>query len=250
MTSLRHLHVNVHVVLQDNIYLSLDSDDEEDSEELGGFFELENLVSFSYPSLSCGEDTEKIMKRLPNLRKLKCIFFESRYSSKNCDQFPRLNFLTQLESLSIFYYGTPLNTNEFNLPLNLKELSLSNFHLPWIHISVIGRLPNLAVLKLLSGAFEGRRWDMREEEFPELKFLKLESLNIAQWNASSDHLPKLERLVLQNCKDLEKIPYDFADITTLEMIEVHWCRQSAENSAKEIGEATGEIKVLIRSSNL
>ncbi|CDP11163.1 unnamed protein product [Coffea canephora] len=231
MTRLRHLHVNVHV--------AFDLDDE----ELGGCFQLENLISFSCPSLSCGKDTAvKALKKLPNLRKLRCIFFESRESSKNCDQFPRLDCLTNLESLRVSYYGTPLTTSMFCLPLNLKELTLSYFRLPWDHISVIGRLPNLEVLKLLSGAFEGKRWEMREEEFRELKFLKLDALNIAEWEACCDHLPKLERLVLQNCKDLMQIPYDFESITTLEVIEVHWCGESAEESAKEIGEATGDIK--------
>ncbi|XP_071940746.1 putative late blight resistance protein homolog R1A-4 [Coffea arabica] len=236
MTSLRHLHVNIHVAFK------------LDDEELGGWYQLENLVSFSRPSLSCGEDSEQVMKRFPYLRKLKCIFFESRKSSSNCNQFPRLSSLTHLESLNIFYYGRPINTTEFILPSNLRKLTLSNFHLPWNRISAIGKLPKLEVLKLLSGAFEGPIWDMGDEEFQELKFLKLDSLNVAQWNASCDHLPKLERLVLQNCKELEKIPHDFAEISMLEMIEVHWCGQSAENSAKGIGDSTGEIKVLISSS--
>ncbi|KAL3506464.1 hypothetical protein ACH5RR_031846 [Cinchona calisaya] len=232
MTSLRHLHVNTHV--------SFNLDDT----DLDGCFHLKNLVSLSRPSLSCGEDTEKIMKRFPNLCKLRCIFFESWDSSTNCNQFPRLNFLAQLESLNIFYYGRALKTSEFVFPLNLKKLTLSNFRLPWNHISAIGRLPNLQVLKLVSGAFEGRIWDMREEEFQELIFLKLDTLDVTQWNASSDHLPKLQRLVLKNCKNLEKVPYEFAEINTLEIIEVLWCGQSAEESANEIGEVTGEVKVL------
>ncbi|KAL3506458.1 hypothetical protein ACH5RR_031840 [Cinchona calisaya] len=236
MTSLRHLHVNNHVAL--NL----------DDEELGGCFQLENLVSFSIPSLSCGEDTENILKRLPNLCKLRCIFFESRDSPSNCNQFPRLNFLTHLESLNIFYYGSALSNSELILPFNLKKLTLSNFGLPWNHISGIGRLPNLQVLKLLSGAFEGQIWDMREEEFQELKFLKLDTLNITKWNASCYHLPKLQHLVVQNCKNLQKLPYDFADIMALEIVELLHCGQSAEKSAEEIGEATGEIKVLISRS--
>ncbi|XP_027166582.1 putative late blight resistance protein homolog R1A-3 [Coffea eugenioides] len=234
--SLRHLHVSVHV--------AFDSDDE----KLGDSSVLENLVNFSCPSLSCGEDAERIIRRLPNLRKLNCIFYESPDSSTNCNQFPRLKCLTHLESLKIFYYGSPLNNGEFNLPLNLKKLTLSNFRLPWSHISTIGRLPNLEVLKLLSGAFEGKIWDV-EEEFQNLMFLSLDSLNIAQWNASCGDFSKLERLVVQNCKDLEEIPEDFANIYTLEMIEVHWCGESVEKSAIKIGEETGDIKVLIRSSN-
>ncbi|CDP08020.1 unnamed protein product [Coffea canephora] len=237
ITSLRHLHVSVHV------------DFDSDAEELGDCSILENLISFSRPSLSCGEDAERIIKRIPNLCKLSCIFYESPNSSTNCNQFPRLNCLTHLESLKIFYCGSPLNNGEFSLPLNLKKLTLSDFRLPWSHISTIGRLPNLEVLKLLSGAFVGKLWKV-EEKFQNLKFLSLDSLNIAQWNASCDDFPKLERLILQNCKDLEEIPAEFANIYTLEMIEVHWCSELAEKSAIKIGEETEEIKVLIRSSNL
>ncbi|CDP13141.1 unnamed protein product [Coffea canephora] len=215
ITSLRHLHVSVHV------------DFDSDAEELGDCSILENLISFSRPSLSCGEDAERIIKRIPNLCKLSCIFYESPDSSMNCNHFPRLNCLTHLESLKIFYYGSPLNNGEFILPLNLKKLTLSNFRLPWSHISTIGRLPNLEVLKLLSGAFVGKIWKV-EEEFQNLKFLSLDSLNIAQWNASCDDFPKLERLILQNCKDLEEIPAEFADIYTLEMIEVHCPYQEFE----------------------
>ncbi|CDP11161.1 unnamed protein product [Coffea canephora] len=237
MARLRHLHVNMHVAFK------LDDEGLEDCSQLG------NLVSFSRLSISCGEDVESIIKRLPNLQKLRCIFFHPQGSSKNSYQFPRLDFLTHLVSLNVFYYGSAI-TREFILPSNLRKLTLSNFRLPWSHISTIGRLPNLEVLKLLLDAFKGLIWDMEEEQFKELKFLKLDNLNVCQWNATCDHLPKLERLVLQNCKGLEEIPYDFADIGTLEVIEVHWCRQSVEESAQRIAEATGDTKVLISGSYL
>ncbi|CDP21728.1 unnamed protein product [Coffea canephora] len=235
MTRLRHLHVNMHVAFK------------LDDEGLEGCSQLGNLVSFSRLSLSCGEDTESITTRLPNLQKLRCIFFHPKGYSKNSYQFPRLDCLTHLVSLNVFYYGSAI-TREFILPSNLRKLTLSNFHLPWSHISTIGRLLNLEVLKLLLDAFEGLIWDMEEDQFKELKFLKLDNLNVSQWNATCDHLPKLEWLVLQNCKDLEEIPYDFADIGTLEVIEAHWCRQTVEESAQRIAEATGDTKVLISSS--
>nr|XP_027120711.1 late blight resistance protein R1-A-like [Coffea arabica] len=235
LTSLRHLHVKIHVAF------NLDDAVSENCSV------LENLVSFSCLSLSCGEDAERMLKRFPNLCKLSGIFYESPDSSTNCNQFPRLKCLTHLESLKIFYYGSPLNNGEFILPLNLKKLTLSNFRLPWSHISTIGRLPNLEVLKLLSGAFEGMIWDV-EEEFQNLKFLSLDNLNIVQWNASCDDFPKLERLVLQNCRDLGEIPSDFVDILSLQLIEVNWCGQSVEESAMNISEETGEVKVVIKSS--
>ncbi|KAL3513759.1 hypothetical protein ACH5RR_026476 [Cinchona calisaya] len=116
-------------------------------------------------------------------------------------------------------------------------------------MSTIGRLPNLEVLKLLFKAFEGQTWEMREGEFLNLKYLKLDNIEIAQWDVSSDHLPCLTQLVLHRCKELEEVPSSFGDIPTLQMIEVHLCSQSAAASVKQIQEKQqdmgNELKVLI-----
>uniref|UniRef100_M1CEL4 Disease resistance protein n=1 Tax=Solanum tuberosum TaxID=4113 RepID=M1CEL4_SOLTU len=60
------------------------------------------------------------------------------------------------------------------------------------------------------------------------------SLNFAQWSISEDSFPSLERLVLTNCKRLEKIPSHFEDVVSLKSIEVNWCSWSVANSAEEI----------------
>ncbi|CAI9117747.1 OLC1v1019219C1 [Oldenlandia corymbosa var. corymbosa] len=141
-------------------------------------------------------------------------------------------------------YGTP-DSGDFVLPESLKKLTLSNFCLQENHLSVIAQLPNLGVLKLHAGDFEGQKWEMQEDEFKDLKFLELDTMNLVEWNASNDHLPSLEHLVLRNCKDLRRIPSDFAYIATLQKVEVHWCGQSMEASAEEIGDEIPEIKVII-----
>ncbi|CAI9117745.1 OLC1v1019217C2 [Oldenlandia corymbosa var. corymbosa] len=233
MVRLRHLHVNNHVAFN---LKDLDED---------GDFPLVNMVSFSTPSLSCREDRWRILKRFPNLRKLRCIFWLSGDSSGKSSEFIRWNFLTCLESLKIICYRGAPTSGDFLLPLNLKKLSLSNFCLQENHLSVIGALPNLGVLKLRAGAFQGQKWDMREEEFKELKFLELDTMNLVEWDASYDHFPCLEQLVLRNCEDLQRIPFEFAYIATLQKVEVHWCGQSVEVSAKEISDETQEIKVII-----
>ncbi|KAL3518755.1 hypothetical protein ACH5RR_021344 [Cinchona calisaya] len=238
MTRLRHVHVKSYVVFN------------MEDENLGHSTQLNNLLTFSSPTLSCGENTEKILRRLPNLQKLKCIFVESWDSSMNCNQFPRLDILTHLDSLNVLYSGRTLSPGEFNFPENLKKLTLTNFRLPWSHISTIGRLQNLEVLKLHSRAFEGRRWDMKEGEFLKLKFLKLDNLNLVHWNADSDHLPNLHQLVLRRCKDLEEVPSSFDEIPTLQMIEVQECGQSLEESVKKIEEGIEGLKVLINHSDI
>ncbi|KAH0671166.1 hypothetical protein KY289_025659 [Solanum tuberosum] len=222
MFKLRHVHVNSRASfsLHDNMCES----------------QLVNLETFSTPSLSPGEDAEKILRSMPNLRKLRCIVEGLLgYSTKgSIVRFPRLNFLHQLESLKLLSYSYPTkHPHEFSFPLNLRELTLSNFRLPWTQILTVGKLPNLEILKLLFRAFEGAEWEVKDSDFPELKYLKLDNLNIAEWSVMDDAFPKLERLVLTKCKKLEKIPCHFEDVASLESIEVNWCSWSVANSAQE-----------------
>ena len=57
--------------------------------------------------------------------------------------------------------------------------------LPWSIFSTIRKLPNLEVLKLIRPAdCKGvGKWEMEEEE---LKFLKLEDLNMVEWRGSGE----------------------------------------------------------------
>ncbi|KAL3505906.1 hypothetical protein ACH5RR_031288 [Cinchona calisaya] len=234
MASLRHIHIT------DRANFDMPE------HELGGSSQLHNLVRLSLLCFSYAEDTDKILRRMPNLRKLTCIFFEPLDYSGN--QYPRLDFLAQLESVRLHHIGRAREIGGFNFPSNLKILTLSNFRLPWDQISAIGRLQNLEVLKLLSRAFEGKRWNMIE--FLQLKFLKLESLDIVEWNLSSDHLPNLQQLVLQRCNRLEEVPYAFAEMPTLQVIEVQWCAKSAEASVRKFkDEGIEGLKVLINDSS-
>ncbi|XP_049386717.1 putative late blight resistance protein homolog R1A-10 [Solanum stenotomum] len=120
-------------------------------------------------------------------------------------------------------------------PQNLKSLTFrGQFSLAWKDLSIVGKLPKLEVLKLSHNAFIGEEWEVVEEGFPHLKFLCLENVYIRYWRTSSDHFPYLERLFLRNCYYLDSIPRDFADITTLALIDINYCQQSVGNSAKQI----------------
>nr|AEW48212.1 disease resistance protein RGH1 [Solanum leptophyes x Solanum sparsipilum]AEW48213.1 disease resistance protein RGH2 [Solanum leptophyes x Solanum sparsipilum] len=120
-------------------------------------------------------------------------------------------------------------------PQNLKSLTFSgDFYLAWKDLSIVGKLPKLEVLKLSYNAFKGKEWEVVEEGFPHLKSLFLYKVYIRYWRARSDHFPYLERLFLGGCYSLDSIPRDFADITTLALIDISYCRQSVGNSAKQI----------------
>ncbi|XP_075076165.1 putative late blight resistance protein homolog R1B-16 [Nicotiana tabacum] len=121
-----------------------------------------------------------------------------------------------------------------NFPQNLKNLAFSGTFFCWKDLSGFGKLPKLESIKLGYDAFQDKEWEIVDEVFPRLKFLLLEDLEIRHWRASCDNFPCLERLFLKGCWYLDSIPQDFADITTLALIDIWRCAKSVENSAKQI----------------
>ncbi|KAG5628360.1 hypothetical protein H5410_000077 [Solanum commersonii] len=134
-----------------------------------------------------------------------------------------------------------------NFPPNLKKLTLCRTHLQWEDMNILRKLPNLEVLKLKHHAFHGLIWKLSDEDedgFLKLKFLLLESLHLKQWEATSYHFPNLEPLVLTDCYSLEQIPFDFAQIQTLQLIELHKCMLSVLISAEQIQEEHGAWEMM------
>ncbi|KAL3833962.1 hypothetical protein ACJIZ3_008698 [Penstemon smallii] len=220
MVKLRHLHINDRA--------RFEYDDVDDASK------LENLETLSTPAIYSGHE-KKLIRRLPNLRKLRCIFFDPRGDWNNKSQFPNLKPFDQVESLMLSYHDIERSSSTLSLPLSLKKLMLSKFRLQWDAIStIVEKLPNLEVLKLGIGSVVGEVWNMGDVEFPNLKFLKLQSLNIKTWNASPENLPALEKLVLERCKQLKEIPDCLGEFYSLEKIELLWCNSSAAKSANQI----------------
>ncbi|CAI9095938.1 OLC1v1031982C1 [Oldenlandia corymbosa var. corymbosa] len=226
MPKLRHLHVNIGAV-----FTNLQEGGSQASST-----RLDNLLTLSSPVVSDFKEMEEIMKKVPQLKKLRCTFSPAQYSSEDCNIKVLVpDLLEGLESLKILYKGTSRRPYELSFPSNLRKLSLSDFSLTWSCVSSIGKLSQLEVLTLVSISFESQKWEMSEDdEFEELKVLKLDSLQLVQWEASQNNFPSLERLVLRSCKNLQEVPPDFGKITTLQMIELMWCSSAAENSLGKI----------------
>ncbi|KAH0724206.1 hypothetical protein KY284_000071 [Solanum tuberosum] len=193
---------------------------------------IETLATVSLTN----ELVDYMVKKASRLRKLKC----------HCKEPLKLKLnALQLETLSV--NGKILN---FTLPATLTKLTLSDVLLPQSELSNIGRLPNLVVLKLEHRAFQQDKWEIEDEEFLNLKVLKLRSLKITTWNASDESLPNLEHLLIENCFNLQEIPSMVGDILTLKMVETKRCGESLEKSVKDIqevqeGYGNAELKVLI-----
>ncbi|XP_074285953.1 putative late blight resistance protein homolog R1B-23 [Silene latifolia] len=203
---------------------------------------LSCLQNFSTPVLS-GSIEDQIIVRLPNLRKLRCIILEPF-------DWSILDRLCHLECLRVFYQSWSPFCGNLIFPTNVYKLTLSGFRLRWLDIEKIAdMLPRLEILKLLLRAFEGEQW-RTTATFKNLKYLRMEGLNIKSWEASDDNFPTLERLVVRRCKSLNKIPEDFGNMGELMGIEAHWCDTSLVKSVlkikrKQIDEGNMKFEAII-----
>ncbi|XP_058192289.1 putative late blight resistance protein homolog R1B-8 [Rhododendron vialii] len=188
------------------------------------------------------EECQSFLVRTPNLRKLGV--HGELISQDGVLMLPDLEFLKCLETLRFtntkFFSksGATLPTG-LKLPLNVTRLTLKHTYLQWKELSILlTGLPSLEVLKLLVDSCCGPVWDTSEleEGFPQLKYLRFESLDIEEWNASEDQFPGLEVLVLRSCQKLERIPIDFANLNELREITMNQCSPSLEESSREIQE--------------
>ncbi|XP_021994954.1 putative late blight resistance protein homolog R1A-4 [Helianthus annuus] len=186
-----------------------------------------------------GDGVDNFQKCFPYIKELTC----TTYTEKEND-FQSLTYLEKLKYIGIWDScmddspkGEPsYQKNHITFPETLKTLTLKWCALPWSDMSIIQSLPNLQVLKLKRNAFMGSCWKADEQEFRQLKFLRLEKLDIKLWEACSSSFPCLRQLEILFCYDLEEIPLEIGDIPTLELIKIMYCKHSVGESVRRIEE--------------
>ncbi|KAH6805038.1 hypothetical protein C2S51_029869 [Perilla frutescens var. frutescens] len=203
---------------------------------------LENLQTLS--TVKDFVFREQVLERIPNLKKLGIDCDATKEMGSFC--LSNLVYLDKLESLVLAFRGT---WEIMAFPTSLKKLSLSYCEIPWEDMSVVGSLPNLQVLKLQTRAAKGRMWNPNVDEFCRLRFLSIYQCEMENWDANDSHFPCLEHLHLVSMK-MEEIPIEFAEIPTLQTIDLNYCSRSLFSSAKNISkerENIGYEEIQVRS---
>ncbi|MFS8023213.1 putative leucine-rich repeat domain superfamily [Helianthus anomalus] len=188
-----------------------------------------NLQAIS--NVELGDGVDNFQKCFPYIKELTC----TTYSDEQND----FKSLTYLEKLELTCRGE--RKNPITFPTTLKRLTIRGCDLPWSDMSIIQSLPNLQVLKLRHFSFFGTRWNTGEHVFPQLKFLRLESLDIELWEAYSRSFPCLKHLEVIRCYNLEEIPLEIGDIPTLELIKINECEQCVGESVRRIQEGQRDL---------
>ncbi|KAF3627375.1 hypothetical protein FXO38_28805 [Capsicum annuum] len=93
----------------------------------------------------------------------------------------------------------------------------------------------------MSGACDGEEWRPTGMGFYRLKLLLIEHNDLKYWKATYDNFSVLERLGLRCCYYLDKIPIEFAEIHSLQLIELNWCLPGLGESAAQIQKEQEDI---------
>ncbi|XP_057493330.1 putative late blight resistance protein homolog R1B-16 isoform X1 [Actinidia eriantha] len=196
-------------------------------------FSLDNLQTLSSIDTSCSD----FLAGTLNIRKLGIQGYIVKNGFRTFLDTDFLNHLLELKLWREGFGSLSIRLGGVRFPTNLKKLTLMRYAVKLNEMSTLGKsLPNLEVLKILQSGRGGIYWKIRDGDFPQLKFLKLVSIPIEDWQVSSNPFPMLQRLVLVGCRELQSIPSEIGEVPTLQMIEVRYCNTCVANSAHKIKE--------------
>ncbi|XP_047962110.1 putative late blight resistance protein homolog R1B-16 [Salvia hispanica] len=203
---------------------------------------MENLVVLS-GTLNF-KFTDDVIMRIPNIKKLVIHYSGSKEMSHD-DYYclGNIQCMSKLVSLLISsesHFNGNASLDKLTYPQTLKSLTLeskSDFEWEMI-LGKIGSLPLLEKFTLWRGCFGTGKWEVLENQFPCLKYLRLVSCNnLRQWTAETSSIfPCLEKIRLENLKVLGNIPSEIGDMPLLQNIWIRHCSEAAMICAKEIVE--------------
>ncbi|CAA3027695.1 Hypothetical predicted protein [Olea europaea subsp. europaea] len=229
---MRHLKTNASTTLKGPLAKS------RKSEEASSNFKTLSAIS---PE-SCTED---VVSAAPNLRELGiqgnlAKLFDTKGTGSSL--FDNLGKLVYLENLKLWNDAFPPEGKIYSLPqsykfpLKLKKLTIVSTRIVWWHISTLGLLEGLEILKLKENAFRGDRWKSQDGGFRSLIVLYIGRTDLVLWEASALHFPRLKCLRLNYCSKLHEVPFELANVPSFQILDLNCTSRSAAKSAKKISE--------------
>lgn len=108
-------------------------------------------------------------------------------------------------------------------------------------LSAVAALPELELLKFQWSYFVENKWIPGDDSFENLKILSLDAVRFSEWQVKDDTFPKLEELILEDCKKLKEIPSEFGDIISLKSIHLTHMMSDFVDSAMKLKDGVKEI---------
>ncbi|PHT27735.1 hypothetical protein CQW23_32673 [Capsicum baccatum] len=243
LMQLRHLKASV-IFLSNPPTVSIDK---------GSHMVFPNIQTISYLYGSCC--MKKVISGIQNVKKL-------GFNGNSMLDYGLLNnlvYMPQLEILSFIrcYDMLLAVTRPKAFPATLKKLKLYKTYISWSYLDIIAELPNHKVLKLMYKACRGNEWRPNVRGFARLKLYDDDEDFDADAAEHDDNYDLNWLFNVQNnlhSLHLDKIPIEFVDIYSLQLIELQNCSAKLMASARRVQEeqeslGSKAVDVDVRSYN-
>ncbi|PON43588.1 NB-ARC domain, LRR domain containing protein [Parasponia andersonii] len=180
---------------------------------------LSKLVGLRKLGLTCHSTTVQAIadwiSKLTNLQSLKLRSINEFGQPSNL-KFANMTMHHKLNDLYLLGVLPKLAADEvLQFPPNLKILTLSGSQLGEDSIRILGKLPQLNILRLFGHSYSGATIVCRCGDFPELVALKLWMLEeLKEWKVEKGAMTRLRELEIRCCGNLEHVE-GLEHITTL-----------------------------------
>ncbi|XP_062161458.1 putative disease resistance protein At1g50180 [Alnus glutinosa] len=169
-----------------------------------------------------------VMGKLPNIRKL---------ALWDCDVvgfLASLHRLSHLRRLKIVYSGKENNISSLpnSFPKTVTRISLWRVRFDDSGMEVLGKLPKLGILELGKClSFSGLH--VHAGSFPELQVLKFCDEEIVEWKQDEGAMPRLRKLIIEECLELTILPPVVRSLTALQEVVVNF-NSKLSNTFREL----------------
>ncbi|KAM3281410.1 hypothetical protein P3S67_028431 [Capsicum chacoense] len=158
------------------------------------------------------------LNNIGNLKHLRTLFLDC----KLVESLPALEFLSSCQKLHKLW----LNGRIGKLPLSntfpnaITMLVLWNSKLKEDPMPILGMLPHLRNLDLVR-AYEGNEIICSDNNFGQLEFLRLESLEkLERWHLATSAMPLVKGLGIHDCPKLNEIPERMKNVERLKRFDL------------------------------
>ena len=166
--------------------------------------------------IAINQDTESLLAnaRFPNVKKL------GLHSSRGLEStlLSNLHPLSHLQTLKM--NGLCHLPISIPFPSTLTKITLLCENISPDVVTVLGRHTILQILKIKGVNPVPMVLKCEMCSFPQLEVFKMANLEITHWNMQSGAMPKVQHLVIDNCKYLNTLPDELWCLTALRDVEV------------------------------